>query len=53
MGEAVKRLPSEVIDKHPEILQRSIVGMRDTLIHEYFGVNLALCEIRFKETFRH
>ncbi|WP_372963729.1 DUF86 domain-containing protein [Mesotoga sp.] len=53
IGKAVKRLPSEVIDKHPETLQRSIAGMRDTLIHESFGVNLALCEIRFKKTFRH
>lgn len=40
IGEAVKNLPSEFKKKHSEIEWREIAGMRDKLIHEYFGVNL-------------
>lgn len=40
IGEAVKNLPSDYKRKHPEVEWREITGMRDKLIHEYFGVNL-------------
>ncbi|MEK7146928.1 MAG: DUF86 domain-containing protein [Patescibacteria group bacterium] len=40
IGEAVKNLPSDYKKKHPEINWNEIVGMRNNLIHEYFGVNL-------------
>jgi len=38
MGEAVKKIPSSVRNKHKNIPWKSIAGMRDKLIHEYFGV---------------
>ena len=39
IGEAVKKIPSDFKEKHTEIPWKEIAGMRDKLIHEYFGVN--------------
>lgn len=40
IGEAVKNLPSEFRNKYPNIPWKEIAGMRDKLMHHYFGVNL-------------
>jgi uncharacterized protein with HEPN domain len=42
IGEAVKNLPESVKNEYPEIPWKEIAGMRDMLIHEYFGVDLVL-----------
>jgi uncharacterized protein with HEPN domain len=42
MGEAVKNIPRHVKDRYPDIAWKEIAGMRDILIHEYFGVDLGL-----------
>ena len=42
IGEAVKRLSSRVTNAYPDIPWRQIAGMRDKLVHDYFGVDLDL-----------
>jgi hypothetical protein len=42
VGEAVKNLSPQFKATYPEIRWKAISGMRDKLIHEYFGVNLNL-----------
>jgi len=42
IGEAVKNVPQEVKDKYLDIPWKQMAGMRDILIHEYFGVDLEL-----------
>ena len=42
IGEAVKNLPISFRNKYPKIAWKKIAGMRDVLIHEYFGVDMDL-----------
>ena len=38
IGEAVKHLPKEIQKKNPTIEWKKIAGLRDILIHAYFGI---------------
>lgn len=38
IGEAAKNISSELRQKHPDIEWRELTGLRDKLIHKYFGV---------------
>ncbi len=40
VGEATRRVPTSFRDSHPQIPWREMAGMRDKLVHDYFGVNL-------------
>ncbi len=42
IGEATKHLPEDLKEKHPEIPWKSMFGMRDRLIHAYFGIDYEL-----------
>src|SRR5690606_7525568 len=39
IGEAVKKLPQEVRSKYPQVEWADMAGMRDVLIHHYFGID--------------
>ena len=39
IGEAVKNLPAGVKQKFGDIEWKKIAGLRNTLIHEYFGID--------------
>ncbi|MBU2565496.1 MAG: DUF86 domain-containing protein [Candidatus Thermoplasmatota archaeon] len=40
IGEATKRLSEDIKEKYPNISWKDMAGMRDKLIHGYFGVDL-------------
>ncbi|MEP2757540.1 MAG: HepT-like ribonuclease domain-containing protein [Hyphomicrobiales bacterium] len=42
VGEAVKSLPDEIIDRHEDVPWRLIAGMRDHIAHEYFRIDAAV-----------
>ncbi|TFF88262.1 MAG: DUF86 domain-containing protein [Promethearchaeota archaeon] len=42
IGEAIKNLSSEFLGNYPDIPWKEIKGMRDIIVHKYFGIDLEL-----------
>jgi uncharacterized protein with HEPN domain len=39
IGEAANRLPEDLKDKNEEIDWHKIIGLRNRIVHGYFGIN--------------
>lgn len=51
IGEAVKNIPDDIKKKNTEIPWKEMAGMRDKLIHVYFGVDYNLVWQTIKNRF--
>ncbi len=40
IGEAAKKVPAAFRKRHPAVPRAEAAGIRDILVHDYFGVNL-------------
>jgi uncharacterized protein with HEPN domain len=40
LGEAVKKLPSDLRERYPDVAWREIAGLRDFVAHAYFALDL-------------
>ena len=40
IGEATGKIPTDIRMRYPDVPWEEIIGMRNRLIHEYFGVDL-------------
>jgi len=49
IGEATKQIPDDIKQRHPNVPWKDMSGMRDRLIHIYFGVDYNLVWTAIKE----
>ncbi len=49
IGEATKNIFSDFKEKYPKLPWKELAGMRDRLIHHYFGVNYDIVWVIVKE----
>lgn len=40
IGEAANKIPQHIVESYSEIPWQEIIGMRNKIIHEYFGIDL-------------
>lgn len=49
IGEATKNIPKSIRDQCPSVPWKKMTGMRDKMIHEYFGVDIEILWKTVKE----
>jgi len=49
IGEAIKKIPEEVINRYPDVPWKEFAGMRDKMVHGYFSISPTI----LWETIRH
>lgn len=49
IGEATKNIPEQIRKSYPGVPWKKMAGMRDRLVHEYFGIDLEILWATAKE----
>ena len=49
VGEAAKRVSRDFCNQYPAVPWRDIAGMRDKLVHDYFGVDVGMVWVTAKD----
>ena len=49
IGEAAKQIPDEIRQNYPQVPWKEMAGMRDRLVHFYFGIDYRLVWRTIKE----
>ncbi|WMW21892.1 DUF86 domain-containing protein [Methanolobus mangrovi] len=49
IGEAANNVPDDIRQKYPAVPWKDLAGIRDKLIHAYFGVNIEVVWLSVKE----
>ena len=42
MGEAIKKIPPDIIDRYPDVPWKEFAGMRDKMVHGYFQISTTI-----------
>jgi uncharacterized protein with HEPN domain len=42
LGEAARQIPDEFAAGHPDVPWRKITGLRNRIVHDYFGLDLEI-----------
>ena len=42
IGEAAKAIPADIKKKHEEVDWKAMIGLRNRIAHEYFGLSLSI-----------
>jgi len=51
IGEAARHIPENIRTQHPEIPWKRVIGLRNVVIHHYFGVDLSIVWVIIKSSF--
>lgn len=42
IGEAARNVPDDIKQRHPEVPWSRMIGLRNLVVHEYFGIDLGI-----------
>jgi uncharacterized protein with HEPN domain len=42
MGEAIKHIPADILDRYPDVPWKEFAGMRDKMVHGYFQISTTI-----------
>ncbi len=42
IGEAIKKIPPEIVEQYPDVPWKEFAGMRDKMVHGYFQISTTI-----------